>query len=166
MDLTNFADPVVIGSGFLIAFGLIGVVLPVVPGLALTWLGVLVWAFLGHAGASRWVVLGLASAIAGLGLVAKYLVPGRRLKHAGVHTGSLFAGGVLAVIGFFVIPIVGLVLGFVLGIWLAEQLRLHDAGAAWRATKHALGAVGLAMMIELTAGLIVAVIWAVGVALS
>ena len=72
-------------------------------------------------------------------------------------------GGVLGIVGFFVVPVVGLPLGFVLGIFLAEWMRQHAAGPAWRATRQALKAVGLAMPIELAAALIIAVAWVAGV---
>ncbi|HEX2358010.1 MAG TPA: DUF456 family protein, partial [Micromonosporaceae bacterium] len=63
-------------------------------------------------------------------------------------------------------PVVGLVIGFVLGVWLAERVRLGDARRAWPSTKHALKAAGLAMLIELGAGLTILVIWLAGLALG
>ena len=39
----------------------------------------------------------------------------------------------LGVVGFFVVPVVGLFLGFVLGVYLAE-LRRVGAAAAWPST--------------------------------
>ena len=55
----------------------------------------------------------------------------------------------LGVVGFFVIPVVGLFVGFVLGIYLAERRRVGQADA-WPSTKAALRAVGLSILIELT----------------
>jgi len=78
-----------------------------------------------------------------------------------VPTSSLLAGGVLGLIGFFVVPVVGLVLGFVLGIWLAERARLGPRRAG-PATRHALTAVGLSLLVELAAALAIAVIWVFG----
>jgi hypothetical protein len=72
---------------------------------------------------------------------------------------------VIGLIGFFVVPVVGLVLGFVLGIWLAERARL-GAGRAWPSTKQALTAVGLSVLVELAAGLGIAVVWAFGLMLT
>jgi hypothetical protein len=161
MDLSETGTTVTIISGLAILIGILGVMLPVVPGLLLCWLGVLLWAVLGDAGAGRWVVLGLATAIAVGGTVIKYLWPGKRLKTTGVPTTSMLAGGVLGLIGFFVVPVVGLVLGFVLGIWLAERVRL-GAGQAWASTKQALAAVGLSMLVEFAAALGIAVIWVFG----
>jgi uncharacterized protein len=162
MDLTDSASLAVLIAAILIVAGILGVVIPVLPGLILCWLGVLIWALLTDAGGAKWLVLALSTGIALAGTLIKYLWPGRRLKDSGVPNWSLVAGGVLGVIGFFVVPVVGLVLGFVLGIWGAERARLGP-GQAWPSTRRALGAVGLSLLIEFAAALAVAVIWLFGV---
>jgi uncharacterized protein YqgC (DUF456 family) len=156
VDLTDSGSTITIVAVVAVVVGLLGILVPVLPGLILCWAGVLLWALLGDAGPGRWAVLALATVFAGAGTIIKYVLPGRNLKRAGVPNLSLFVGGVLGLVGFFVVPVVGLVLGFILGVWLAEQLRLKDAGAAWRSTKHALKATGLSMLIELAAGLLLA----------
>lgn len=161
MDLTDSSSLGTLIGGLAILVGILGVVVPVLPGLILCWAGVLVWALLTDAGGSRWLVLALATVIAVGGTLIKYLWPGKRLKNTGVPTMSLAAGGVLGVIGFFVVPVVGLVLGFVLGIWLAERARLGP-GQAWPSTRGALGAVGLSLLVEFTAALAIAVVWVFG----
>jgi uncharacterized protein YqgC (DUF456 family) len=145
-----------------VAVGLAGVVVPVLPGSALVALAVLVWAIT-TGGSTAWAVLAVALSLLAAGAVVKYVVPGRRLQAVGVPTRSLVAGGVLAVVGFFVLPVVGLVVGFLLGVLLAEWQRLGDPGAARRSTWHAARAVGLGMLIELCAGLAAAAVWVVGV---
>jgi hypothetical protein len=104
-------------------------------------------------------VLAVASLLLATSQVVKYLVPGRRLRSAGVPWGSLAAGGVLAVVGFFVIPVVGAVVGFVGGVYGAERLRLRTHAAAWPSTVRALQAVGLSVLIELVAGLLIGSAW-------
>ncbi|MFG1610518.1 DUF456 domain-containing protein [Actinoplanes sp. NPDC049265] len=162
MDLTDSGSLAVVIAAVLIVAGILGVVIPVLPGLILCWLGVLIWALLTDAGGAKWLVLALSTGIALAGTLIKYLWPGRRLKESGVPNWSLVVGGMLGVIGFFVVPVVGLVLGFVLGIWLAERARLGP-GQAWPSTRRALGAVGLSLLIEFAAALAVAVIWLLGV---
>jgi len=159
---TDLNATVTLLSGVAIVVGLFGIVIPILPGLVMVWLGVLGWAVFSDRGWGRWVVLGVASTIALTGLVVKYAWPGRNLKRGGVSNLSLFVGGVFGIVGFFVVPVVGVVLGFVLGIFVAERLRLPNGSMAWRSTKHALKAVGLSMLIELTAGLFIAAVWVVG----
>ena len=162
MDLTDSGWVITLIAGVAIAVGVVGVVIPILPGLLLSWAGVLFWAILGEGSdAVRWLVFGVATAVALLGALVKYLLPGRRLKGAGVPNSALIAGGLLGVIGFFVIPVVGLPLGFVLGIYLVERTRLGAAGA-WPSTRQAVAAAGMAMLIEFTAALAVAVVWVFG----
>lgn len=143
--------------GLVMVVGLAGIVLPVLPGLLLIVGAVLLWALV-TGGGQAWS-LAIGAVIVALGSqVLKYLIPGRRLREAGVPRSTLYAAGLLAIVGFFVIPIVGAVIGFVLGIYLAERRRLGP-DAAWPATVHSLGTVGLAIGIELMAGLLIAAAW-------
>jgi uncharacterized protein YqgC (DUF456 family) len=151
--------------GMAIAIGLIGVLVPVLPGLLLVWAAILVWAF-EVGGSAAWTVLALVTALFLAGTVVKYVVPGRRLRRAGVPWTSTAVGALLGLVGFFVIPVVGLVVGFVLGVYLAEWQRLHAPGPAWQATKHALAAAGWSALIELCAGMARAAFWLAGVLLT
>ncbi|GAB3258388.1 hypothetical protein GCM10027425_19810 [Alteromonas gracilis] len=147
----------------LILVGLLGVVIPVLPGSLLVLGGLLFYALTEQTTAA-WVVLGLATFVVVVGEIAKYLLPGRSMKRAGVPTRSLVVGGVLGVVGFFVVPLLGLPLGFVLGVWVAERQRQSgDAAAAWASTWLALKAVGASILIEFGAALAAAVIWVVGI---
>ncbi|GGQ54782.1 DUF456 domain-containing protein [Couchioplanes azureus] len=161
MDLSDTGTTVTVIAGVAMLVGVLGVVIPVLPGLLLCWAAVLLWALLGDASGGRWLVLALATVVALGGTVAKYLWPGRRLKNTGVPTSSLAAGGLLGLVGFFVVPVVGLVLGFVLGLFLAERARLGP-GQAGPSTRGALTAVGLSMLVEFAAALGVAVVWMFG----
>ena len=166
MQITDTATAVTVFAGLLIVIGVVGVVLPGMPGLVVVWAGVLVWAILSDGGPAKWTILGLATFLALLGMVAKYLLPHRSLRQTGVPTWSVLAGGVLAIVGFFLIPVVGLFLGFVVGIFLAEWVRLSRPELAWPSTKSALKAVGFSMLIELFFALIVAAVWIFGVVLT
>lgn len=147
-----------------IAVGLVGVVLPLLPGTLLVGAAVVVWA-LDTGGRTAWSVAGVALAVLLLGTLLKYLLPGRRLTEAGVPGRTLWAGAALGVVGFFVVPVIGLVLGFVLGVHLAERARLGGR-AAGRSTVAALRAVGLSIALELLAGLLAATAWVTGVVLT
>jgi uncharacterized protein YqgC (DUF456 family) len=162
VNLEDTNTTVTVLCGVAIAAGILGVIVPMLPGLLLCWAGVLVWAIFADGGAVKWVVLAVVTAIAASATVIKYAWPGRNLKRSGVPNLSLFAGGALGLVGFFVLPVVGLVVGFVLGVWLAEWRRLGDSRLAWPSTKEALLAAGLSMLIELAAGMAVAVVWVFG----
>lgn len=150
----------VIVCGALVVVGLFGIVVPVIPGTLLVLLGILVWASEEGSTAS-WLVFGISAACLAIGTVVKYAVPGRRLK-ATVPTGTLVWGGVGAVAGFFAVPVVGALVGFPVGIYLAERVRVGRA-AAWPSTRAALQAVGFSMLIELVAAIVATAVWVTGV---
>jgi uncharacterized protein len=145
-------------AAVLVAVGIVGIIVPVLPGLILVVAGIAVWA-VPRGDAVAWTVLGVAVAIVVIGSVAKYLLPGKRLRESGVPGRTIAAGAVLGIVGFFVIPIVGLFLGFVLGVYLAELARLGGNGAAWPSTREALAAVGWSIIIEMATGLLAAAVW-------
>lgn len=145
-----------------IAIGLVGILVPLLPGTLLIWAAIAVWAFVVGTTAA-WVVLGVVTAILGAGILVKYLWPARRMKAADVSGRTLAAGAVLGVIGFFVIPVAGLLIGFVLGVYLAEFAQRRDHRRAWASTKHAVKGVALSVGVELGAALLATAAWIVGV---
>lgn len=145
-----------------IAIGLAGIVFPLLPGTLLIWAAIAVWAWVEHT-TTAWVVLGIATVVLGAGILVKYLWPARRMKAADVSTRTLLAGAVLGVVGFFVIPVAGLLVGFVLGVYLAELAQRRDHRRAWASTVHAVKGVALSVGVELGAALVAAAAWVVGV---
>jgi uncharacterized protein YqgC (DUF456 family) len=146
-----------------IAIGLVGILVPFLPGSLLVWAAIAVWAFVVGT-TSAWVVLGVVTAILGAGILVKYLWPAKRMRAAEVSNRTLLAGAVLGVVGFFVVPLAGLLIGFVLGVYLAELAQRRDRARAWASTKHAVKGVALSVGVELSAALLAATAWVVGVA--
>ena len=142
--------------------GTAGVVVPVLPGLLLVWGVVVVWALLLQEPAG-WAVLVVATLVYAAGMLAKYLLPGRRMTTAGVDARIVAAAAAIAVVGFFVVPVVGAPLGFLLTVYLLERLKNRDHRVAWRATGQAVRAVALSMGIELLTAFGIIAAWAVGV---
>jgi len=149
----------------LILVGMVGIVIPVIPGLLLVLAGVFLWA-LDTGTALGWTVFGVAAALWGAGVGLQYAVPGRRMRAAGVRRSTLVLAVLLGIVGFFVIPVVGGAVGFVLGIYLVELGHSRDRSAAWASTRAALKAVFMSMGIELLAALAIAATWVLGVLLS
>ena len=159
MDRVGPADVV---AGIVILIGLAGIVVPVLPGTVLIAATVLVWAVV-TGGSTAWMAAGIAVTLLAVGFVVKFAIPHRRLRDAGVPPSTIVVGAVLGVIGFFAVPVIGLFLGFIGGVWLAEARRL-GAPRAWPSTTSALKATGLSILIELTSGLLAVAVF-VGAAL-
>ena len=157
-------DSVLIGLVMLV--GLIGVVVPVLPGTALVLAAGVAWAVLVvQSGVARWVVVAVMAGLFVAGLVLKYALPGRRLAGELPRTTLLLAGAG-AVVGFVVLPPLGLLLGGVVGTYLAESRRLGAGPEARRSTVRVLKAVGIGVLAELTAGVAMVATWLVGLAVT
>lgn len=150
--------------GIAILLGIAGIIVPVLPGTLLILGAILVWA-LELQTSTGWVVFAVAAAFLVIGGIVKYALPRSRMKEAGVPGSTMVLGAVGALVGFFLIPYVGLFLGFIGGIYLAERKRL-GAERAWPSTRHALKAVGISILIELAAALLATATWTVGVIAS
>jgi uncharacterized protein len=148
--------------GLVIFVGVIGVVVPVFPGSLLVWAAILVWATEIQQ-AYAWAALAVATVSITASQVVKWIVPELRLRAAGVPRSSMMVGAVSGIIGFFVIPVIGLVIGFVAGVYGAERMRSSSAADAWGSARQALKAAGVSILIELTGALVAAGSWLVAV---
>ena len=137
-------------AALLVLVGLVGILVPVLPGPVLILAGIAVWAVpattpsAGRCWASPSPSSPPARCSSTCSQDAGCATPGFPGR-------TLVAGGLLGIVGFFVVPVVGLLLGFVLGVYLAELARVGRA-RAWPSARHALTAVGWSILIELAAG--------------
>ena len=149
--------------GALMVAGLVGVLLPVLPGLLLIWGAGLWWTIADGGGPTRWAVFAVLCGLLVVGTAAKYVLPAKSAAARGAPVGTLLFGALGAAVGFFVIPVVGILVGGVAGIYLAESARLRDGRRAWSSTRAALVAIGVGLLIELTAAVLMLGVWLIGV---
>ena len=138
--------------------GLVGVVVPLLPGLLLIWAAGVAWAW-ADGGGARWAVAAVLTLLLLAGTAAKYVLPARSASGAGAPRRTLLLGALGAVVGFFVIPVVGLVVGGVGAVYLAELQRLGGSAAAWRSTRAVLVGIGVGMLVELATGVLMVAVW-------
>ena len=148
--------------GIAIFVGIVGIVVPILPGAILSLAAILVWAIV-EGSATGWVVFAIAVVLIGASQVVKYVVPERRLREAGVPRRSMFFGILLGIVGFFVIPVVGMFIGFPIGVYLSELQRQRTNAAAWTSTKHALRETGVSILIEFVGTSLAAAVWLIAV---
>jgi uncharacterized protein len=154
------SDAVIIGLTLAAMFvGVIGVVVPILPGVAIVGIAGIVATFALGIDTAGWVlviVLGLLT-IAGAG--ASLALPARRGIKGDAARSSLTLAAVLAVVGFFVVPVVGLILGALLGLYLGELNRHNDRNRAWASTTSVAKAYGVGVLVELATALLLIAIW-------
>lgn len=133
--------------------GMAGIVLPVLPGTITLTIAMLVWAIL-IGGWPAWVGFGLVLVLSIIGMTSSYVLTGRRLKSREVPNWAILVAVAGAIIGAFAIPVVGIPVGFIIGLYLAEAIRLKDWKTAFGSTGVALKAIGIGILIELGCALL------------
>jgi uncharacterized protein len=145
--------------------GLAGVVVPVLPDVWLIWLGALVYGLL--AGFDGWlggVIMVLLSGLTLLGVVVDLGLGTAAAKKGGASWQAIAASLALALIGFFVLPPFGALIGAVLGLFGVEYVRRgHNAQEALTAVKHYVAGCGWSVVLRLGIGLVMIALWGVWV---
>lgn len=138
-------------SLILAAVGVMGIVVPVLPGSLSIGAGFLVWALWGG---SQWGWVGFAAGVTllAIGMSAQYLITGRRLKQREIPNRSIIIGLVCGLVGMFIIPVLGLVIGFALGLLAGEYTRVRVLSEALSTSWAALKSLGLGLLVELACG--------------
>ena len=144
--------------GLVTLFGLCGVLVPGVPGSWLVWAAVLWWALKDPRAVSWWVLVS-ATAVLFLSQVVRWQLPPRRLRASGATPRMAVYAGTGALLGFFLLPVLGAIPGFVGGVYLHERLRLGRHGEAVTAVRRVMRSGGTSVLIELFTCLLIAGAW-------
>lgn len=148
-------------AAVLIIIGCLGIILPVLPGSLTALIGLLVWAVVVQS-VEGWLVLALGGTLLVAGMSAGLVLTGSRLKRRAIPNRTLLFGVVGGVIGMFVIPVLGLVIGFVAGLLVSETVRNRNLRTAMESSWVALKAAGLGIIVELSCALLAAAAFIIG----
>ncbi|MFD0309831.1 DUF456 domain-containing protein [Streptomyces sp. NPDC127119] len=144
--------------GVVLLLGLSGVLVPGAPGSWLVWAAVLWWAF-EEPRALSWGVLVGATAVLLVVQVIRWWLPPRTLRASGATPRMAVYAGVGALLGFFLVPVLGAIPGCLGGVYLAERLRLGGHGDAMASVRRVMRRGGTSVLVELFACLLIAGAW-------
>lgn len=147
MDTTTLEAVTTGAAALLLIVGVMGTIFPILPGSLLTIGTLLVWAWVLGSTAS-WTAGLIGIALAVVGMSASAILTGRKMRRERIPRGPIIVGIVAGVVGMFIVPVVGLFLGFALGLLLAEYARRKDLSAAWRSSVEAMKSMGFGMLLE------------------
>jgi uncharacterized protein YqgC (DUF456 family) len=151
---------VVVGIAYVV--GLTGIVVPVLPGTITIVIATLIWAIL-IGGWPAWVAFGIVLVLSAIGMTTSYVLTGRRLHAAEVPMWPIYVAIASAIVGLFVIPFLGLPIGFLVGLYVAESLRLKDWRMGLENAWIALKALGLGILIEVSMAMLSTITFAIAV---
>ena len=148
---------------FALIVGLLGLVVPVFPGLVVMWLGTLVYAILQNAAGNmtgwKWVIFAVITLLMISGSIVDNLIIAYKMRDKYVPWSSIlfaFAAGIVA--SLFFTPLIGLVAAPV-GLFLAENRRLKNREAAVDSTKAYMIGWGWAFGVRFLIGLMMIGLW-------
>ncbi len=148
--------------GLLIFVGSVGIIIPVLPGSILIAVSLLAWA-LAVGQPIGWLVFAVGLVFLLAGMLSGAVLTGRTMKKRQIPGRSVVAGLLLGAIGFFVVPVLGLLIGFALGLFLSELARQRRFRPAVSSRLAALKATGLGILAEFGFAVIAGSTWIVGV---
>lgn len=151
-------------SVLFILIGLVGVILPVLPGTLLVWLSVfffyLVERALGYAAIDP-VTFGVITVLALVAGTSEIWLPLLGARQSGSSKRALVAGLLGGLIGTFALPIplVGTIVGYAAGVLLGEYQKHGDWDKALRAGAGGLAGWGIATVLQLVTGFMILIIF-------
>ena len=124
---------------FVMLVGLLGLIMPIFPGLTIMWLGTLVYALIQNAAGNMagwdWFLFGLITLLMIVGNIADNLIIARKMRDKYIPWSSiLFAFAASIIASIFFTPLIGLIAAPV-ALFLAEARRLKNRDAAIDSTK-------------------------------
>jgi len=148
---------------FVLLVGLLGLIVPVFPGLTIMWLGTLVYAIIQNAAGKMtgwdWFLFGLITVLMIVGNIVDNLIIAYKMRDKYIPWSSIvwaFAAGII--VSLFLTPLVGLIAAPV-GLFLAEMRRLKDREAAIASTKTYMIGWGWAFGARFIIGLMITGFW-------
>lgn len=139
--------------------GLIGTVVPVIPGTILIFLAALVYALVEGFQAVGWPTLLVLGLLALVATTADLWVSSIGAKLGGASGWSVLVGLLGGLAGFVVFSLPGAILGAVLGVLLVELIRLGDLRQALKAGSGWAIGWALATVLQLGLGLVMVAIF-------
>jgi uncharacterized protein YqgC (DUF456 family) len=143
--------------------GLLGLIVPVFPGLVIMWLGTLVYAIIQSAAGNmtgwKWFLFAIITLLMITGSVVDNIIIARKMRDKYIPWSSIlwaFAAGVVA--SLFFTPLIGLVAAPA-GLFLAESTRLKNREAAIDSTKAYMIGWGWAFGARFLIGLVMIGFW-------
>jgi len=148
---------------FVLLVGLVGLIIPVFPGLVVMWLGTLVYALIQNAAGNMtiwdWTAFVIITLLMIGGNIIDNIIIARKMRDHFIPWSSIliaFAAGIVASI--FFTPLIGL-MAAPATLFLAEQARLHDRSEAWNSTKAYMVGWGWAFGVRFIIGLTMTGLW-------
>jgi len=148
-------DPWLVVALVLMFIGLLGVILPLVPGIVLVYLAALLYAVIEGFAKIGPITLAVLTVLAVVGVTADLWVSSLGAKVGGASVWALLGGLVLGLVGLIFFSLPGAIVGSVAGVIAVEMWRVGD----WRKVLKSGGGWLLSTVVQLSIALIMIAIF-------
>lgn len=148
---------------FFMLVGLVGLVVPIFPGLVIIWLATLVYALIQTSIQNmlwfEWVIFAIITLLMIVGSIIDNVIIARRVREKQVPWGSIILGYLSGIIAsIFFTPLIGIAAA-PLGLFGAEYLRLRNSRVAFASTRAWMTGWGITIAVRIAIGVVMIGLW-------
>lgn len=143
----------------LMVVGMIGIIVPIMPGIFLVWMGVFVYVYRNGFEVISLPMFLFFTLIVLVSGTSDLWLPYLGARKTGASKRTFVFGLVGSIIGSIILPIIGTIIGYVAGVFVGEYHKRRDWQQAKRAGLGSLAGWGISTAVQLVAGLLIILIF-------
>lgn len=140
-------------------FGLLGLIIPIFPGLVVIWLASLGYGIAVGFDVLGWVMFAIITVLMIIGSLIDNILMGTKAHKSGASWLSILAALIFGIAGTFVVPVLGSIIAALLALFIAEWIRRKNHQEAWKAALGMMTGYGMAFAIRFIMGLVMIGLW-------
>ncbi len=140
-------------------FGLMGLIIPILPGLVIIWIAALVFGIVEGFSAAGWVFFAVITVLMLVGSVIDNFIMGASARQKGAPWTTILVALVLGIVGSILLPPFGGVIAALLGLFGLEYYRQRDWRKALDATTGMALGCGGSVLIRAGMGVVMIILW-------
>jgi len=148
---------------FVMLVGLVGLVIPIFPGIVVIWLAALGYGIITGFSSPGTLIFILLSVLMLVGVTVDNLLMGSGARRAGASWSAILVALLAGILGTLLLPPIGGLIAAPAAVLLVEFLRGRDWGQAWRATRGLAVGWGISFLARFGIGVVMIGLWFVWV---
>lgn len=150
---------IIVLTQLIILVGLVGLLVPVFPGITVIWLAVLGYGIVSGFGSTGVIIFLLLTLLMLAGTLVDNLLMGAGARKGGASWITIGVALLAGVIGTILFPPIGGLIAAPLAVFLIEYLRVREIRGAWYALRGLAAGWGLSFFARFGIGILMMVLW-------
>ncbi len=145
--------------GLTMVAGWLSLLIVIVPGLVIMWVGALGYGIATGFGTTGWIIFAIMTVLMIVGSLIDNFLMGASARQKGASWWSLGAAWVGAIIGTIILPPIGGLIFALLALFTVEYFRLKDTKQAFDSSTSLATGCGWAVGVRLAIGFVMLILW-------